>query len=762
MLQRKIISFMTLLALVFTLSIGSVGLAFADSHETDGQTVDMTDGMSDGTTDDMVDMMSVDMNYWYEDEDENWCYIDPDMAACDICYTDTSATVFVKEACYEDSLDDMDPDDMGPMDLKVTDKMLDKMPPALKMPDKFYNDYKAYDWGYDWDKDKDHVWQDDYKHYDETWVDHSYDYDKDKDWYKNQNCNDHDGDGFRDCADIKGESFDFAPNPKWGKEKDKWEWDHWDNYNYILELQDMRWDIRELKKEALMSDVNLPKDILSKLASIEEELSYLISTLEKNPKERVDEESLRKMWNAIDSAWEVFHELSNVGYFREEIKHIREGVSDGIKVMNALKKLENKEKYGDLVSLTRKFSAVMDKVSSFLKRAEKIDPDNPEAVDTAYGFLYDIEDRAFYLMGEIAYIVFDLYPEAAVALVDIAPEEARILKEWSHESDIELDNYYDRDIGDKFKKLDKKVLKEVVDYISEKLMDQVMNHGNVAVIDEIMSIGFFDGKKMKELLEGQTKILDVAAYIEHTDIYEHKKYIEKNPVVDPALALDFKKTFQDFKTAVASGNIAKKTESILELDKLITKNDVAMDDIYFKDIRPGNPENKEWFAAPLLKAKDLKLMHGRDGFALPAENILCAEAWKMARIGAGEAPLTIEYKNVWFEPYILGHEDYGLDWNAPCSRLETMRLMNYWFKIKPRTYVGNTFPDVTALDSFAKDLQASYEKGIFTGEGLTGEFNPKGDINRASFAKAVLKAIEYNDNMSFGTDTIDEFSDVLF
>ncbi len=43
----------------------------------------------------------------------------------------------------------------------------------------------------------------------------------------------------------------------------------------------MRWDIRELKKEALMSDVNLPKDILSKLASIEEELSYLISTLEK-------------------------------------------------------------------------------------------------------------------------------------------------------------------------------------------------------------------------------------------------------------------------------------------------------------------------------------------------------------------------------------------------------------------------------------------------------------------------------------------------
>ena len=34
-------------------------------------------------------------------------------------------------------------------------------------------------------------------------------------------------------------------------------------------------------------------------------------------------------------------------------------------------KLENKEKYGDLVSLTRKFSAVMDKVSSFLKRAEK-------------------------------------------------------------------------------------------------------------------------------------------------------------------------------------------------------------------------------------------------------------------------------------------------------------------------------------------------------------------------------------------------------
>jgi hypothetical protein len=177
-----------------------------------------------------------------------------------------------------------------------------------------------------------------------------------------------------------------------------------------------------------------------------------------------------------------------------------------------------------------------------------------------------------------------------------------------------------------------------------------------------------------------------------------------------------------------------------------------------------------WMAPHVRKVKTNSIVQGYSddngptGYYGPGDDVLLIEVLAISMRLAGEADESTDYP----DEYILTLDELNIsglksitysDWNAPATREDAMVIMNRVLGLTPLDYVAGTFPDVDDSDDFAGDAMASYEAGLFTGEGGTGNLNPDAYMNRAAFAKVAGVALDYFTAM--GPQDIDEFKKQL-
>jgi len=187
-------------------------------------------------------------------------------------------------------------------------------------------------------------------------------------------------------------------------------------------------------------------------------------------------------------------------------------------------------------------------------------------------------------------------------------------------------------------------------------------------------------------------------------------------------------------------------------------------DVIFEDV-----PNDQWFAAPIRKALDSKVMSGyrnADGTISgrfgPGDPVTVAELAKIAHRVASidetkvtNAPENELAQGAWFAPFIASAEsrdwlvflNRSVDPLRPATRAEVVATFLQALNVKRNWPTGEMFADVSRTMPFADCVETAAAAKLVEGrkdaKGVaTGVFSPFDPINRAEMAKLVTKAIE--------------------
>ena len=179
--------------------------------------------------------------------------------------------------------------------------------------------------------------------------------------------------------------------------------------------------------------------------------------------------------------------------------------------------------------------------------------------------------------------------------------------------------------------------------------------------------------------------------------------------------------------------------------------------------------NTEWYASEVASAFELGLMNGTGGglFA-PDGNVTVAEAITMAsRAAAINAGETIDTATggEWYTPYVNYAVSKGFvtdgqfdNFDRPAKRYEVAVIFE---KAMPEGYFTaqnsvDAIPDVSAKQTYEKELLTLYKAGVVMGSDSYGNFRPEDNITRAE-AAAIINRVALPENRL--NKTLDKISD---
>ena len=168
--------------------------------------------------------------------------------------------------------------------------------------------------------------------------------------------------------------------------------------------------------------------------------------------------------------------------------------------------------------------------------------------------------------------------------------------------------------------------------------------------------------------------------------------------------------------------------------------------------------NTEWYAAEVASAFELGLMNGTGGglFA-PDGDVTVAEAITMAsRAAAINAGETIDTSTggEWYTPYVNYAVSKGFvtdgqfdNFDRPAKRYEVAVIFE---KAMPEGYFTaqnsvDAIPDVSAKQTYEKELLTLYKAGVVMGSDSFGNFRPEDNITRAE-AAAIINRVALPEN----------------
>ena len=179
--------------------------------------------------------------------------------------------------------------------------------------------------------------------------------------------------------------------------------------------------------------------------------------------------------------------------------------------------------------------------------------------------------------------------------------------------------------------------------------------------------------------------------------------------------------------------------------------------------------NTEWYASEVASAFELGLMNGTGGglFA-PDGDVTVAEAITMAsRAAAINAGETIDTSTggEWYTPYVNYAVSKGFvtdgqfdNFDRPAKRYEVAVIFE---KAMPEGYFTaqnsvDAIPDVSAKQTYEKELLTLYKAGVVMGSDSFGNFRPEDNITRAE-AAAIINRVALPENRL--NKTLDKISD---
>ncbi|MEK7085506.1 MAG: S-layer homology domain-containing protein, partial [Patescibacteria group bacterium] len=347
-------------------------------------------------------------------------------------------------------------------------------------------------------------------------------------------------------------------------------------------------------------------------------------------------------------------------------------------------------------------------------------------------------------------------------------------------------NYYGKnskmgEMGDEFvNELTAKVKQEFLDEIMRTVSDQLMTELS----------GYFDDQTTKDMIGRIMNNIDVFGEELGNDILENQAYVLKriekfDPETSQYKRDKIEELYDRSKNTVipekyreelaniwfSLENISKNETGGMDqntkdaIDGYITKLEKLFKEIEHENVFGEKPvefydvkfDEGAWYWKPVVSARNQGIVNGyKDengltGYFGPADNVTYAEALKMTMEAAGYHEEPSDDK-IWYQAYLDKLDGLNLaelnsatydNWNAQAKRVDIIVMVNKIFGIQPVEYIEGTFNDVKANDPTANEIMGSSLAGIFTGEGKTGNLNPNGNINRASFAKVIEVAIKY-------------------
>ena len=162
-----------------------------------------------------------------------------------------------------------------------------------------------------------------------------------------------------------------------------------------------------------------------------------------------------------------------------------------------------------------------------------------------------------------------------------------------------------------------------------------------------------------------------------------------------------------------------------------------------------------WYASSVADVQQYGIIQGvGNGRFSPNSTLSLAQAITMAaRTYAYTNGLTITDNGAgdWYEPYLLfaaehricDRDEFGTDYNAPCSRLVMAQL---FCRVFPQN-TANQLNDVTVLPDVAntpanQSVFFLYRQGVLVGNDKKGTFTPNASITRAQTATILVRVLD--------------------
>lgn len=353
------------------------------------------------------------------------------------------------------------------------------------------------------------------------------------------------------------------------------------------------------------------------------------------------------------------------------------------------------------------------------------------------------------------------------------PQDVQVLIRSLHDNrdngnhQDKFDVYTDLGSNDKaqlIQKIRAEVLEEVTRQVTGELMAKVADYIGDDAAGQIMSsmmnnIDIF-GDRGSKLLNNSTDVNDALSLVNFNKAGGKSRGLAqktKQMMILGDVKIDLEQAWADLKTASDAGDTSKVTTLETKIEGLLNKNEdlsIKGDDAYqFADVRA---DKEDWFFRSVMAMKEKGIVSGykdQNGNATgefgPSNNVTVGESLKMA-FGAANVPVNPQGSGGHWavsSGYVGAAQNIGLaglidlsKLDRPASREDVAVITAKAFGLDASSEYKNAFTDYKG--SKGNYVQATYDAGIFTGEGDTGKFNGNAPINRASIAKVINAAID--------------------
>ena len=318
----------------------------------------------------------------------------------------------------------------------------------------------------------------------------------------------------------------------------------------------------------------------------------------------------------------------------------------------------------------------------------------------------------------------------------------------NHQGQDKFDVYTDLGSAGKaqlIQKIRAEVLEEVTRQVTGELMAKVAVYIGDDAAGEIMSsimnnIDIF-GDRGSKLLNNSADVNDALSLVNFNKAGGKSRGLAqktKKMMIFGDVKVDLEQAWADLKTASDAGNTASVTALETKIEGLLKKNEelsIKGDDAYqFADVRA---DKEDWFFRSVMSMKEKGIVSGykdqngnTTGEFGPSNNVTIGESLKMA-FGAANVPVTPQGAGGHWaisSGYVGAAQNVGLAGlvdlsrlDKPASREDVAVITAKAFGLDASSGYKNAFTDYKG--SKGNYVQATYDAGIFTGEGDTGKFN---------------------------------------
>lgn len=481
--------------------------------------------------------------------------------------------------------------------------------------------------------------------------------------------------------------------------------------------------------------------------------------------------------------WQKEHNEFFAENMKLEIENLEEMLEMAKEMTGELEKVDD-EKVADardnLNILIEKAVGVLDQMKDLAD--EDIEP---EKFDQFWVVMEDISKAA----DEHMAVIMAYYEENQKEFEELDEDlQEFITMEGEHEAE-KVDKEQFKDVYRTV--LDEKTLKQVANFVDKDVMEEVMRNISTKLMEELAPyigedavkeiLGKIDifGDKGETLLANSSDVYDQIAKIDFTNASENLKNLAeqtKNTLIVSELKDRFAAYWEKARYAlenddkIAMPAIEKGISILLEKNAMLS---VTGEEAYqFKDVQLA--ENA-WYFEPVIEMREEGIVSGYKDSAgeltgefRPENNVTLGEVLKMT-VEAAQLKITpvADETAHWAVQagYFSTAQMLGLEQildlsnlNRSATREEVAVIVATVFGLDTSGEYQNVFPDYNG--NFGKYIQAVYEKGIFTGEGETGNFNASASINRASISKVISSALEAHGSLNI-INELDAFAEEL-